>query len=220
MPLGHGPRRDFRSNRAESRRHVSLGLRHEWNARCGQPDIGDYNAFVQAQAGLNPSLTGTDEGVSWRAIASTWEADARANALITAHVYLLDGTTKIADGYADMWDGDLDNRLNKTQYGHYYEAHVWTGSTPYGTRSGIDPLGSSPDSMYGISLTSSVYWIRYARADYADHKSLYALSEELTVPTPEPEPAVPEPASVVVWLCLASVLGVGMHLRRRIGRRV
>ena len=50
-------------------------------------NIADYNAFVQGEAAQNPSLTGTDDGVSWYAIGSTPSVHARDNALVAAPVY-------------------------------------------------------------------------------------------------------------------------------------
>ncbi len=70
-------------------------------------DIDYYNAFVQSEAARNPSLTGTEMGVTWRVIASTSAIDARDNAHVEAPVYLLNGT-KVADDHADFWDGFLD----------------------------------------------------------------------------------------------------------------
>ena len=79
--------------------------------------IGIYNTFVQDQAALNSSLTGTDQGVQWFVIGSTFGKDARVNAEVSAPVYLLDGTTKVADGFADIWDGTIDNPIDVDQYG-------------------------------------------------------------------------------------------------------
>ena len=81
--------------------------------------IGDYNVFVRSQAAMNSALTGTDMGVMYNAIASTSDDIARVNALVAAPVYLLDGT-KIADGFDDMWDGDIDANFQVDQYAMAY----------------------------------------------------------------------------------------------------
>jgi len=78
-------------------------------------DIAVYNTFVQDQAAMNSSLTGTNVGVTYTAIASTETVDASDNALVEAPIYLLDGTTKVADGFSDLWDGTLDAPLDLTQ---------------------------------------------------------------------------------------------------------
>ncbi len=50
-------------------------------------DITDCNAFVNAEAALNSSKTGSDIGVDWFAIASTPTIHARDNALVSVPVY-------------------------------------------------------------------------------------------------------------------------------------
>ena len=90
---------------------VTQGMRDGTSAA-----IADYDAFVNAEAALNPSVTGT--GVQWYAIASTASVSARDHAVVGANVpvYLLDGTTKIADGYADIWDGSIDSTIDVDQF--------------------------------------------------------------------------------------------------------
>lgn len=191
---------------------VTKGIRNATSA-----SIADYNAFVQAEAAQNPSLSGTDVGVTWRAIASTNFVHARDNALVEAPVYLLNGTTKIADGYTDMWDGSIDAPFILDQFADSFPwpaPGVWTGSTPFGTKWQGSTLGSSTVMVGGDHATDGG-WLYQGVAPRSGSRYFYALSEELTVPT-----AVPEPASVVLWLGLASVLGVGARLRRRPGRRV
>ncbi|MAG94121.1 MAG: hypothetical protein CMJ48_10265 [Planctomycetaceae bacterium] len=85
-------------------------------------DIDYYNEFVTEQAALNPSVTGTMgspgqyRGISWFAIASTGDGThARDNALVQAPVYLFD-SSKVADGFDDMWDASIDHALNVDQF--------------------------------------------------------------------------------------------------------
>jgi hypothetical protein len=169
--------------------------------------IVDYNQFVQDQAALNPSLTGTDMGVTWKAIASTAMVDARDNALVEAPVYLLDATTKIADGFSDMWDGTLDAPLDLDQFvmGMVAPA-VWTGSNPSGTSNVPHFLGGI-DVVAG-RFSSDSQWMDASREPNTTPLPLYALSAKLTV-------AVPEPTSVVNWLCLVSVVPLCGSFRRR-----
>src|SRR5687768_14537876 len=89
--------------------HLAFVTRDERDATSS--DITVYNAFVQVQAALNPTLTGTDMGVLWNAIGSTASVNARDNAPVAAAVYLLDGT-KIADDFGDIWDGSIDSVLD------------------------------------------------------------------------------------------------------------
>ncbi|MCA9216183.1 MAG: hypothetical protein KDB27_24110, partial [Planctomycetales bacterium] len=69
-------------------------------------DIETYNRFVQSvadRAGL-----GDSEGITWSAIVSTADVDARDNAIVgfDTPVYNFN-MEKVATGYDDMWDGRL-----------------------------------------------------------------------------------------------------------------
>ena len=76
-------------------------------------DIAVYNAFVTAAANTQAELLAL--GTTWTAIASTFTVDARDNTATNpiedgagVPIYLLDGLTKIADNYSDLWDSSLD----------------------------------------------------------------------------------------------------------------
>jgi hypothetical protein len=159
-------------------------------------DIAVYNAFVQKQAELNPAATGTDVGVKWYAIASTEAVDARDNALVSAPVYLFNAFNqlKVADGYADMWDGDLQLAIARDQYGIDKPPTgdpdlVWTGSIPDGTAYSY-PLGSGGLGMGGGigvgEVTRTDRWMHCCAGVETTLHELYALSEKLVVPIPEP----------------------------------
>jgi len=167
-------------------------------------DIADYNLFVNGQAAMNSALTGTDMGVEWFAIASTETTQARDNAVVGAGVpvYMLDGTTKVADGFGDKWDGTLDAQINLNQFPATISTSVWTGSTvsggspPVGTGG---PLGTSFPAL-GDAGNASDGWITSSSLTSTGEFRLYALSEQLVV--------VPEPSTcgllligcgVVVW---------------------
>ena len=66
-------------------------------------NIGDYNNFVQGLA--DTAGIGQAQGLTWKAIASTATVDARDNVgnFGNVPVYLLDGTTVIADSFSDLW---------------------------------------------------------------------------------------------------------------------
>lgn len=78
-------------------------------------NIADYNSFVQGVA--NAAGIGSSENVDWFTIASTSTVDAKDNAVVgvSTPVYLVNGTTKIADGFSDMWDGSLDASPNRSK---------------------------------------------------------------------------------------------------------
>jgi len=178
-------------------------------------NIDDYNSFVQAQAALNPSLTGTLMGVVYKAIGSTVEKAANVNALVSGPVYLLNGT-KIADDFADMWDGDLDAPIDINQYNENWQAGVWTGSStagdPYSPLGGVTPPETFFNSTFGLSSEGGSAWINWNYSSpnfHTSYHSLYALSEPLTAP------GVPEPCALALLAIGALSAGAASRPRRR-----
>lgn len=151
--------------------------------------IATYNDFVNQQAALNPTLTGTDVGISgnllgvnWSAIASTPMIDARNNAEVVAPVYLFD-STRIANGFDDMWNGDLASPLSLTQFRGFPDTDVWTGTGPAGFNDGGLGLPDDASTTLGSPSDSSGGWIAFENSNSTSFNSLYALSEKLTVPS-------------------------------------
>ncbi len=183
-------------------------------------DIDFYNDFVQAEADAG-SVTGS-LGLTWKALASTDTVAARDNAPVSAPVFLVDFTTRIATGFADLWDGSIENELNVDQDGverlHTATSTItiWTGSfangLPYITVSAHRTLGS-PLVYVGSTIRTGPRWMEEEpfSPTQNDH-GLFALSEPITVPGNAP---VPEPASVIVWLSLAMVGVVSANARRK-----
>ena len=103
-------------------------------------DINYYNNFVNDLANLNPVLASL--GTTWTAIASTETVNARANTATHpvangagAPIYLLDGSTKIADSNADLWSGTLDAPIDLYEDGTSPISAfltVWTGTIQTG----------------------------------------------------------------------------------------
>jgi len=156
-------------------------------------DINSYNTFVQTESERSGSLT-ENSGINWFVIGSTGPnssmaaVDARDNAVVGAPVYLLDGTTKVADGFNDIWDGDIDNPINIDQFGTGVgNIAVFTGSNDAGFVANFNPqryLGSSGNTRTGLTGETGFRWIN-SGAGLAD-QPFYALSELLVVPVPEP----------------------------------
>lgn len=160
-------------------------------------DIADYNSFV-TNATLNvPELAAL--GTTWKAIASTASVDARDNTGTNPSVgagvpiFLLNDT-KLVDDNADLWDGDLDNSLSVNQFGSPFGMlFVWTGTTPGGIGySGFELGPPHPvlDSRVGDIPSTNDFWISFAALSSSNTWPLYALSDTLTVPIPEPSTLV------------------------------
>jgi hypothetical protein len=155
------------------------------NRKALTVEISEYNDFVQAQAALNPSVTGTDTGVTYRAIASTDDVAARDNALVSAPVYLVIDGTLLAKGFDDFWDGSLFKPINRDQFGTKESKNrpfVATGSNPDGSASDKPLGGFGQFSTAGISTEADTNWITAGRERQIVSLPLYALSEELTSP--------------------------------------
>ena len=168
-------------------------------------DIADYNSFVQAQAELNPSLTGTDDGVTYTAIGSTASVNANSNALVSGPVYLVDGSALVALNFADFWDGSIATPVNKTQYGAIEQfCCVWTGTLIDGTGDTGTLLGNYL-ATGGIVTDANGGWIHNQQNTSSNTASIYALSSVITAPVPVP---------AAVWLFGSGLLGLVGVARR------
>ncbi|MCP3979512.1 MAG: hypothetical protein GY716_09310 [bacterium] len=163
-------------------------------------DVADYNARVQDVA--NAAGLGA---VTWRAIASTnadWggtaTVDARDNTFTNPSVdgagvaiFLIDGITKIADDNNDLWDGTIDNRIDRTEHNTAYIApagspfaeygSVWTGTDQFGENRGRAALGGDSADL-GLTIVTNSQWTR--RSEQAGNDKplgLYAVSTVLTI---------------------------------------
>lgn len=146
-------------------------------------DVSFYNQFVQTAA----SSVGWG-GVSWRAIVSTPSIDARNNAVVGAAtpVYNLQ-LARVADNFADFWDSSHAAAINVSETGVFVVAPAWTGSTAAGVGEAGKTLGNAGVDQMGRSgapgLTTS-QWASLSAAALISPLRVYALSPELTVPSP------------------------------------
>jgi hypothetical protein len=83
------------------------------NTRAASADLGTYDAFLQRVAGA------AGIGGTWKVLGSSSTVDARDHTSTHPDVngkgepiFLLDGITRIADNYEDLWDGSLDAPTN------------------------------------------------------------------------------------------------------------
>ena len=184
-------------------------------------DIGDYNMFVDgAAAVLNPDMSeivGMDDftEIEWRAIASTATVHAIDNiGESSSGIYNPMGVL-VANGTADMFDGDIASPISLTELGGPPpDPKVWTGTDASGYGSGY-VLGSVDDFGIPFAPADIGEWIeidnRWIQAgDWMPilPLPLYAISEELTV--------VPAPGALILAATglLSSTLGL-KRLRRK-----
>ncbi|MCH7228726.1 Ig-like domain-containing protein [Haloferula sp. A504] len=168
-------------------------------------NITTYNNFVQTLADASPLGIGTTEGVTWKAIASTPSISARDNASLDPNgtgtsVWLVDGTTCVADDYADLFgDGTMNVAIGKSETGGqplYAGTYrdVWTGSDTSGNIKDNDALGAADGTSKGGLITNwRRGWIDRFSIDKNEVRPLYGISNLLTVTStlpPAPEIAV------------------------------
>jgi hypothetical protein len=181
-------------------------------------NIADYNAFVTAAASTQAALVAL--GTVWTAIASTNSVDARdntgTNPFNAAHadvpIYLLDGTTKIADNNADLWDGSLDHALSVNETGGNGPLTVRTGTEADGTATPIGSggaLGTPGATLIGFSTASGADWIAASTLSQTVTLHFYGLSDVLTFTNSTP---VAAPGGV-------AILGLGIVVLGRMRRR-
>lgn len=172
-------------------------------------DIADYNAFVNAEAALNPDLS----GLTWHAVASTESIDARVNAPISGPVYFLDGR-RFQDGFLEMWDGSNVGTLvpRIDQFGLDRPVDplpwVWTGTDVDGTVH-AQGLGGAAHNWAGQYTSTFASWIFSSHFSATVEFPLYALSSPIKA---QAVPPVPEPAMCAL---LAIALGSTAFRRRR-----
>ncbi len=181
-------------------------------------DISFYNNFVNT---LGLAATGID---GWTAIASTEAVDARDNTNsnintdgIGTAIFLLDGTTKIADNYAQFWEGGFfparTVNINVTEDGtRLNNGLVWTGSASTGIVSTDLGLGSSQ----GIGQSGDIqdenccsFWVTSSLTTLDNTLHLYALSDIIIVQ------GIPEPAALTLFALGLAGLGLAHRKARR-----
>jgi hypothetical protein len=168
-------------------------------------NIADYNAFVTNAANAVPELVAL--GTTWTAIGSTLTVAARDNTATNPGVngtgvpiYFLNDTI-LADDYADLWDGSIDNNFDVNEFGtHVASTVIWTGTNSNGT--------STPSYLgdiavgYGVSNQSDPSWIVNGQLVSGTSRPLYAISGTVTV-VPEPNTAALLALGLTVWALLA-----------------
>jgi len=176
-------------------------------------DIETYNTWVQNLANASTVYDiGIDEGVTWKVIGSTDAVDARDNTLTNPTVdgsghaiFLLDGSTVVANDYADLWDGEIQHIIDLTEQGTVLTHWPFTGTRLDGTATAgfHGPLGNTGnESSQGRSdLTTEWIWRVNTAAPKADPLNMYALSDPLVI-VGQTDPNVPDVdagADMITW---------------------
>ena len=149
--------------------------------------IADYNSHVQNAAGGNDSLKSFKD--QFTALISTTSVDAKDNTGTTGSGVPIHwmGGEKVADDYADLYDGDWDSAKGRTESGGSYTGLVWTGGNKAGAKSGQRYAGADEVRLGDLSDATRPLSSPQAAAS-SESYPLYALSPVLTVAEPEPEP--------------------------------
>jgi len=177
-------------------------------------DISTYNAFVQDLANATTVYDiGADEGVTWNIIGSTDAVDARDNTSTNPTVngtgepiFLLDGSTIVANDYADLWDGDIRHIIDLTEQGDIstywpFTGSYWDGTEAPGHSASFGALGDSGEVGQGnSSSTSDWVWRQWTSAPRTQELQVYALSDPLVVIGGDPNaPTVDAGVNMLTW---------------------
>jgi hypothetical protein len=161
-------------------------------------DISTYNAWVQSLADATTIYNiGSLYGATWKAIGSTDAVDARDNTSTNPGVngtgeaiFLLDGSTVVANDYADLWDGAIQNIINITEQGTISTHWPFTGTYLDGTEapghgSSFGALGDGGEIHQGRSdITTEWIWRVWTGAPATSQLQMYALSDPLVIVAP------------------------------------
>lgn len=149
-------------------------------------DITAYNTFVQGLA--NAAGLG---GTTWKVLGSTAAVNARDNTATNPAVngagesiYLVDGSTLVATGYADLWDGTINSPIILDENGATRDPEpnrIFTGTWTGGTYAAGDdgPLGYAGVVQTGRSDHSNNSWVQDWKMDSTSSNSVYALSDPI-----------------------------------------
>ena len=176
-------------------------------------DIEVYNAWVQSLADASTVYNiGADDGVTWKAIGSTDEVDARDNTSTNPEVdgvgcaiYLLDGSTLVASNNEDLWDGEIDHIINLTEIGTEWAHWPFTGTYKDGTKApghggSFSALGGGGQIHQGCASVADQWVWRVWTGDPPETElPMYALSEPLTIQGDPNAPSVDAGVDMITW---------------------
>lgn len=179
-------------------------------------DISHYNALVQGLA----DAAGLGDA-AWNCIGSTTDGDAagaidaRDNTSTNPEdpndpdcpIFLLDGSTVIAVGNVDLWDGEILSTINIDENGNMKVSWPFTGTQLDGTTSAGKPnttggpLGTVGQVSQGNSgMVDQWIWRAWTGDPPTTLHPFYAMSEPLTVGEDDPTvPGVDAGPDMLTW---------------------
>ncbi len=143
-------------------------------------NIADYNSFVQTRAAAGHTSI-QSYSAQFRAVGSTATVDARDNTSTTGTgvpIYWLNGA-KVADDYADFYDGSWDSTAGRHESGVTTATgvnRVWTGSTSQGTKFSGFTLGDASTFVKYGNFTFTTAGLDNGLEATATSYPLYGLS--------------------------------------------
>ena len=150
-------------------------------------DIATYNTYVQNRAAAGHTDIQT-HSAQFTVVGSTSSVDARDNTSTTGTgepIYWLNGD-KVADNYADFYDGSWDSYAKRNESGATMgDVTIWTGSNDNGTRSS-DYLGHT--NVQAGQLGSDPF--TWAAGTNTTTRNFYGLSPVFTVAAATAAPEV------------------------------
>ena len=178
-------------------------------------DVNYYNNFVDTLGFAATGISG------WTAIVSTANDSGTGiiardntntdfNTDIGTAIYLLDGTTNIADNNLDLWDGTLDNALNIDETGvSIASGFAWTGTrADGGTQFGLGSVTGI--STGGFLQFTSPAWNSAELRPNTQAYRLYAISGTLIFTGADP---IHEPGMLLIFAL--GIAGLGYATRKR-----
>jgi hypothetical protein len=167
-----------------------------------------YNAFVSAEAALNPNLP----SALWRAVTSTYDGvtsvDANVNApWLGLPVYNTQGM-KVNKLSLSFYSDPHAAEIAYDQFGlfNFIRDEVWTGTDSSGVGALSSRLGNRNSPTFGVLTQFTNQWADVHQDVPTIAYHLYALSDALIAPAPEP--------TSLMLLGIGFLVICGMHLLR------
>lgn len=182
-------------------------------------DIEFYNTFAQTAADNSTAYDiGSADGYTWKIVGSTAAVNAKTNTATdpTVHgvgepILLLDGTTIVANDYADLWDHSVQNGIGLTEAGTAstspwpWTGSYWDGTTAGGHTGDGQPLGVNQVTQGNSTATADWVWRVWTMDPYTNILPVMALSNPLTIGGPSHpfrltiKPNTPESRFQLAW---------------------